>query len=108
MNKIGDSLTLIKEVNFNKTYITYTAGKNYKIIHINDKGTYYIENDQTEQEMEFYKNNRDAKECQKELIKHSSFWTEQQIENYFINIREQRKQKIKKINCFGDKNENNI
>lgn len=111
MNKEGDFLTLIKEIVSQSTnYIVtnYTVNQRYRIIFINDKGTYYIANNDTPENMRTYSeevvNGKITEEEKiKKIKKTCSIWAPMNVDEYFINIQEVRKEKIanikKKFKC---------
>ena len=99
MYNIGVILLLIKDFeSYNNSYNKYTLNNKYKILFIKDT-LYYIENDETSKTMDSLNKNPDItyEEKQKKIIKECSIWFENDINEYFINIKEQRKNKIKEI-----------
>jgi hypothetical protein len=107
MNKIGDFLTLIKEVqsknkNAGPEYF-YTFGQKYQIMHIKND-IYYISNNETRRNKEeiFSKTDISEEEKTRKILKTCSIWSSEQMDEYFVNISEQRKEKIKKIKKIYD------
>jgi len=99
MYDVGVSLLLIKDFeSYNNSYNKYTLNNKYKILFIKDT-LYYIENDETSNTRDFLnkKSYLTYEENQKKIIKECSIWFENDINEYFINIKEQRKNKIKEI-----------
>ena len=111
MNKEGDFLTLIKEIippTINHTITKYTVNQRYRIIFINDKGVCYLSNNDTPENMKTYSeqvlNGKITEEEKiKKIKKTCSIWLPNQLDEYFINIQEVRKEKIanikKKFKC---------
>lgn len=110
MNKEGDYITLIKEMPPPKyqTIPRYTVGQRYKIMFINDKGVYYLANNETPEDMrtlsEKVENGKMTEaEKMKQIKNHCTIWFSNHINEYFVNIQEQRKEKIvnikKKFKC---------
>jgi len=107
MNKEGDFLTFIKEIVPQSTYTKslYTINQRYRIIFINDK-VYYIANNETPENIRIYseqvengKITEDPLSLEKirKIKKTCSIWMPVHVDEYFVNIREVRKEKIIKI-----------
>ena len=96
MYNIGNNLILIKNVSPSKySYGTkYTLNNNYKILFIKGE-IYYLENDDTKNIL--YSSDLTIEDKDKKLKRESSIWFEYDIDNYFIDIKEQRRNKIKEI-----------
>ena len=67
---------------------------------------YYLTHDRTPQYIEKINKRKDlTKEQKYKKIKNEcSLWTQNQIEEYFINIRDQRKQKLDKLKRAIERN----
>jgi len=106
MNKVGDFLTLIKEMPPRQYVSTpiYTLGLRYQIIDINEKGAYYISNDETPKQRRYYTeiNQLGEIERNKRIKNECTLWVESHVNIYFVNIGEQRKEKIKNIRKIFD------
>jgi hypothetical protein len=68
-------------------------------MYINDKGIYYITNDDTSKDIEDINKYSEfsEEEKRKRIKKGCTLWTSEQVDNYFINIIEKRKEKIANI-----------
>jgi len=79
MYKIGDKLTLIKEIEYTCSRILYTLGNSYRIMNI--KGNvYYLQNNEKSSN-----------------FKEWGIWNEEQLNDHFKNIRQERLEKLKQI-----------
>jgi len=100
MYKIGDILILVKDINMSNHFTSekYTFNEKYKIFYIKEK-YYYIENNKIKNVIEHLNNDTVSTfdEKQKTIKKECSIWLKCDIDKYFINIKEQRNNKIIEI-----------